>query len=57
MTSTYSLQKVNERLIDLTWTLYGLSQVVEHLKNSSYGLSRKYIVYDQGINLMVCLLY
>ena len=51
MTGTYSLQKVNEGFIDLMWTLYGFCQVVEYLKNKSWGSSRWCTVYNQCIDL------
>ena len=40
ITGTHSLQKVNERFIDLMWALYRFDQVVEYLKNWSWGSSR-----------------
>jgi len=51
MTGTYSLQKVNEGFIDLMWALYGFCQVVEYLKNKSWGSSRWCTVYNQCIDL------
>ena len=53
MTGTYGLQKVNERLISLTWTLYMLGQAVGYLKNWSWGLYRQCTVCDHSIYCMV----
>ena len=40
MTGTYGLPNVNKMFIDLMWALYGIGQVVEYIKNWSWGSSR-----------------